>query len=170
MANVLIIKGYTSADIKAELTKHPKYKIGIKLHAIYQLSKGVSSRKLSALYGFSFKQILTWAHRFEAEGVDDLKDKKRNGRNPKLSEEQLLSLKKIILSKSPADFGFNTATWTGVLIQIFISNHYQVVYKKAQIYNILKKIGLSYQKCKGKYAEPDISKQQEFKNTLKKTS
>jgi len=35
MAKSLIIKGYPSEEIKTELKGHPKYKIGIKLHAIY---------------------------------------------------------------------------------------------------------------------------------------
>jgi len=70
-----------------------KYKTGVKLHAIYQISQGVSSRKLVDFYGFSFSQILNWAHRFEAEGVEGLKDKNGRGRKPKLTDNQLVLLK-----------------------------------------------------------------------------
>jgi len=82
MAKSLIIKGYTSEEIKAELKKHPKCKIGIKLHAIYQVSLGKSSRELSELYGFSFKQIVTWVHQFEESGIDGLKEKKGKDAHP----------------------------------------------------------------------------------------
>jgi len=51
-AKVLVIKGYALEDIKRKFSKHPKYKIGIKLHAIYQ---GISSRKVAEVFGFSFK-------------------------------------------------------------------------------------------------------------------
>ena len=41
---------------------------------------------------------------------------------------------------------FNSATWTGPLLIEWIKREYNISYKKAQIYNILKKLGLTYQK------------------------
>ena len=170
MANVLTIKGYTSEQIKAEFTKDDKYKIGMKLNAIYQLSKGVSSRKLVEFYGTSFKQILNWVHRFEQNGVAGLKDKEGRGRRPRLPNDQLAALKETLTSKSPLDFGYNTATWTGAIVIAYINIHYGIVYKKTQVYNLLKAMGFTYQKAKGKYPEADVVKQEKFKEDLKKTT
>jgi len=97
MAKALVIKGYTSEQMKAEMGKNEKYKIFVKLHAIYHISKGVSSRKLVDFYGFSFSQILNWAYRFEAEGVEGLKDKNGRGRKPKLTGSQLVGFAKRIV-------------------------------------------------------------------------
>lgn len=169
MAKVLVIKGYTSEQIKAELSECDNYKVGIKLNAIYQLSKGISSRKLVEFYGTSFKQILNWAHRFEAEGVEGLKDKKGRGRKSRLDEAQLKVLQEIIMNKSPLDYGYNTATWTGAIVIELIKKHYSIEYKKTQVYELLKKMGFTYQKAKGKYPEADAKKQEEFKDYLKKT-
>jgi transposase len=169
MANVLVIKGYTSEQIKSVLQKDDKYKIGMKLNAIYQLSKGMSSRKLVEFYGTSFKQILNWVHRFEAEGVEGLKDKAGRGRKSKLSGEQIESLKEIISSKCPIDFGYNTNTWTGAILMELISKEFNTIYKKTQVYNLLKQMGFTFQKAKGKYPEADIEKQEKFKEDLKKT-
>jgi transposase len=66
----LQIKGYTSEDIKALMKEKSDYEIGIKLLAIYQVSKGISSRKLEEFYNKSFKQLLNWVHRFEEHGID----------------------------------------------------------------------------------------------------
>ena len=170
MSNVLVIKGYSSEQIKSEFSKDDKYKIGMKLNAIYQLSKGMSSRKLVEFYGTSFKQILNWVHRFENEGVEGLKDKAGRGRRSKLDEHQLQSLKEIISSKTPLDFGYNTATWTGAIVAELISKEFSVVYQKTQIYNVLKVMGFTFQKAKGKYPESDVEKQEEFKEGLKKTT
>jgi len=41
-------------------------------------------------------------------------------------------------------------------------------YGQANVYNLLRKIGLSYQKTKGKYPEADPEKQEVFKDALKK--
>ena len=168
MANVLVIKGYTSEQIKAEMTKDDNYKIGIKLLAIYQLSIGMSSRKLVEFYGTSFKQILNWAHRFEVAGIEGLKDKEGRGRKSRLSELQISELKKSLTESSPLDFGYNTATWTGAIIIEYVIKQFKVTYRKTQIYNLLKAMGFTYQKAKGKYPEADTEKQEEFKEGLKK--
>lgn len=165
---VLKIAGYTSDDIKALINKDERYTIGIKLYAIYQLSLGVSSRKLENLYHTSFKQILNWAHRFEQEGVEGLRDKKGRGRKSSLSEEQLNTLADILENKSPTEYGYNTETWTGSLIIDWIRKEYKIEYKKAQIYNIIKKLGFTHQKAKGFYPEADPIAQEEFKENLKK--
>ena len=170
MANVLVIKGYTSLQIKAEFDKDDKYKTGMKLNAIYQLSKGMSSRKLVDFYGTSFKQILNWVHRFEAQGIEGLKDKEGRGRKSRLSDAQIQSLKDSISNKCPLDFGYNTATWTGAIVIEYIKSEYGIEYKKTQVYNLLKIMGFTFQKARGKYPEASIEKQEKFKEDLKKTS
>jgi len=46
---------------------------------------------------------------------------------------------------------------------------FKIEYKKAQIYNIIKALGFSYQKGRGIFPEADKGKQQDFKSALKKT-
>ena len=50
----------------------------------------------------------------------------------------------------------------------WIQNHLNISFKKAQIYNIIKDLGFTYQKSKGFYPETDPEKQEEFKVELKK--
>ena len=164
------IKGYKPEEIKALFNQDDKYKTGLRLYAVYQVSLGKASRQLEELYNTSFKQILNWVSRFEKEGVEGLKDKPGRGRKSKLTREQRQELKKIILEREPTKFGYNTETWNGPLILEIIKSLYKVEYKIAQIYNLLKKLGLRYQKSKGFYPEADKGKQKQFKNDLKKTS
>jgi transposase len=166
----LQIKGYTPAQIKALFHNDDKYTIGIRLYAVYQVSLGQPSRKLEDLYNTSFKQILNWAHRFEKEGIDGLRDKEGRGRTSRLNEEQEQEIKKTLLSKLPSDYGFNTATWTGPLLITWIKKQYDISYKKAQIYNIIKGMGFTYQKGRGIFPEADEHKQEAFKEALKKTA
>lgn len=167
---VLKVKGYTSEQIKDLIKKEDKYTIGWRLHAVYQVSLGVPSRKLEELYHTSFKQITNWVHRFEDEGVEGLVDKPGRGRKSRLTTDQKKRVLDVILNKSPTIFGYNTETWTGPLVLDFINNEFNILYKKAQIYNILKELGLSYQRSKGFYPEADPVKQEEFKEVLKKTA
>jgi transposase len=150
---VLNVKGYEPDQIKALFKKDERYTIGIRLYAIYQVSLGQPSRKLEELYNTSFKQITNWVHQFEKEGIDGLRDKAGRGRKAKLNSLQLQRIKDLLLKETPADHGFNSATWTGPLLIEWIKKQYGLEYKKAQIYNIIKSLGFSYQKGKGIFAQ-----------------
>ena len=165
----LEVKGYTPEDIKALFNTDDKYKVGMRLYAVYQVSLGKATRDLEDVYNTSFKQICNWVHRFEQEGVEGLKDKPGKGRKTRLSKEKLEELKNTILTTTPEKFGYNTSTWNGPILREYIRKVYEVEYKHAQIYNILKKLGFSYQKGRPHYPEADKTKREEFKSQLKKT-
>lgn len=167
---VLKIKGYTPDEIKALIKKDERYTIGLRLYAVYQVALGQPSRKLEELYQTSFKQITNWVHRFEKEGTEGLKDKPGRGRKPSLLPEQIKALSDLLLMESPTDHGYNTETWTGPLLIDWVKRNFGIGFKKAQIYNIIKQLGFSYQKAKGFYPETDEKAQEAFKEALKKTS
>jgi transposase len=164
----LKIKHYTSEELQGMLRKDEKYQQAIRLYACYQVSLGMSPVQLSALYNTSFKAICNWIHRFNAGGPEALIDKSKSGRPDRLTAKQLSKLKELVLNQSPEKHGFNTATWTGPMLISWIDKTFGVVYKKAQIYNILKSLGFSYQKGKGIY--PEAIDREEKIEQLKKTS
>lgn len=167
--SVLKVTSFTPEQIKLFFKKDERYTIGIRLYAVYQVSLGKPSRQLEELYNTSFKQITNWVHRFEKEGIEGLKDKPGRGRTSQLSVSQQEELKIVLKTKIPSDFKYNTATWTGPLIIDWVKKTYKIEYKKAQIYNILNRLGFSYQKGKGVFPEADTEKQEDFKSSLKKT-
>ena len=167
---VLEVRGNTPEKIKTLFKSDDKYGIGIKLYAIYQVSKGKPTRQLEELYNTSFKQICNWVRRFEEEGVEGLKNKPKSGKSSRLNEEQKKELKYVIENKKPYEYDYNTSTWNGPILIDYIKNIYHIEYKKAHIYNILKALGFTYQKARAKYPEADEHKREEFKNTYKKTS
>ena len=166
---VLKVGNYSAEDIKAMFGKDERYRIGIRLYAVYQVALGQPSRKLEELYNTSFKQITNWVHRFEKEGIDGLRDKEGRGRIARLNKEQREGLS-LLLNEQPDKHGYHSATWTGPMVIEWIEKNYGIVYKKAQIYNIIKSLGCSYQKGKGIFPETDVEKQDVFKTSLKKTS
>ena len=167
---VLQIKGHTADCIKSLIRKDERYGMGIRLYAVYQVAKGQSSRKLEYLYNTSFKQITNWVHRFEKEGLEGLKDKEGRGRKDRLTIIQKQEITRVLINELPTKYGYNTATWTGPLLINWIKKEFKIEYKKAQIYNIIKDLGFSYQKGKGIFPEANKEKQENFKNSLKKTS
>jgi transposase len=161
------LKNYSSEQIKAFIDNEYKYRIGLRLYAVYQLSKGKSSRSLEELYNFSFKQICNWANKLDRDGIEGLRDKPRSGRRPRLTVSQRQDLQGILL-RSPEEFGYNTANWSAPLVRDYIQEQYQVEYKQANIYNLLHNLGFSYQRAKGIYPERDEGKRCEVKADIKK--
>ena len=164
----LTVKNYTSEELRSLLRKDEKFQQAVRLYACYQVSLGKKPQDLESIYETSFKSICNWVHRLNEGGVEALIDKVKPGRTNRLSIEEHQSIKSVLLNKQPNDYGFNSATWTGPLLIEWIKREYNISYKKAQIYNILKKLGLTYQKGKGIY--PEAAERAEKVEALKKTS
>ena len=145
----LKVKGYQPEAIKKMLSADESFVIGIRLYLVYQVSLGYSSRKLADIHNISFKQITTWVHRFEEEGVDGLKNRKGRGRKSLLSKSQKQRIKTVILRELPSDHGYEQARWTGPLLAAWIEVKYGIKYQRAQIYNLLRGLGIEFYKRQG---------------------
>lgn len=147
--SVLKIHRAEPREIKKLLSSNESYTVGVRLYIVYLVALGHSSRKLSALHHVSFKQITNWVHRFEEQGIEGLKDKHGRGRKSALSVEQLDRVKSLVLTESPEKYGFQSEKWTGPLLVQWINNEYKLEYQKAQVYNLLDKIGVAFEKKRG---------------------
>lgn len=147
--SVLKIHRAEPREIKKLLSSNEAYTVGIRLYLVYLVALGHSSRKLSELHHISFKQITNWVHRFEKEGIKGLKDKSGRGRKSALSNQQLDRIKTLVLAESPKNYGFQSVKWTGPLLVQWINNEYGLEYQKAQVYNLLDKIGIAFEKKQG---------------------
>ena len=137
------LKNYTTEQVEALFESDENHRIGVKLYAVLQLTRGYSSRALEEFFRTSFKQICNWADRFDAEGVGGLRIKPGRGRRARLTAQQKHQLKED-LSKSPKDFGYHSTNWSGSLIGEHIKKTYQVDYKQSSIYNLMRKIDFSF--------------------------
>lgn len=163
----LKIENFSSEELKALLRKDEKFQQGVRLYACYQVSKGKKPKELEDIYETSFKSICNWVNRLNKGGIEALVDKEKPGRNSKLSLLQKEAIKDLVLNRSPEEFEYNSATWTGLLLIDWIKKQYNIEYKKAQIYNILKDLNLTFQKGKGIY--PEAINREEKVEALKKT-
>ena len=97
--------------------------------------------------GKSPETIRLWVQEFAAEGVKSLKIQIRIGRRPKLSKAHCKVLCKI-LKDSPSQHGFIGGCWNSVMIAELITRLYKVEYSTKYIPELMKRLGMSYQKAK----------------------
>ena len=167
MSRVKIKVNTAPSVIKSQLRKDEKFSQGVRLYAVYQISKGKDVQEIQEMYSTSQKSIYNWVHRYNAEGIEGLKDRPRCGRPSFLSDSQRSELDQFVQS-SPLEHGYSTATWTGALVADLIKNRFGVEYKKAQVYNILHLLNFSFQKGKGYYPETE-ERTEEAVEEVKKT-
>jgi transposase len=156
-----------ATSIAAQLRKDEKFSQGVRLYVVYQVALGRKPEELQSVYNTSSKAIYNWVHRFNAQGAGGLKDLPRSGRPSRLNDESRAKLKQVVLS-SPLEHGFTSGTWTRALVSEYIRHVFGVEYRKAQIYNILHSLGLSFQKGKGYF--PEAESREEAVSSIKKTS
>jgi transposase len=165
------IKIQVKADlsvIQSELRRDEKFSQGVRLHAVYQIAKGKDAKELQEVYSTSHKSVCNWVHRYNAEGIEGLKDRPLSGRPSLLGNSQKAELEQI-LQNNPDQYGYNTSTWSGATVIDPVQKRFGVVYKSAQIYNILHSLNFSFQKGKGYFPETEerTEKLEECKKTFK---
>jgi transposase len=154
------------STIKSQLRKDEKFSQGVRLYAVYQIKLGRKAEELEELYNVSHKSICNWVHSYNSSGIEGLKDKFRSGRPSRLSNEHQNKLKEVINAK-PEEFGYSGGVWSGPLVINYIQNTFGVSYKKAQVYNLLHKLGFTFQRGKAFY--PEASERAEAIRAIKKT-
>ncbi|KAA6314331.1 hypothetical protein EZS27_035038 [termite gut metagenome] len=153
------------STIKSQLRKDEKYSQGIRLYAIYQIAQGKKAEDLEELYRTSHKSICNWVHRYNAEGLPGPIDRPRKGRPCRLSASQQEMVKQAVLN-TPEQYGYDSGTWTGVMVISYIANTFGISYQKAQIHNLLHAPGVSFQR--GRASCPEVGEREEQVRAIKK--
>lgn len=153
-----------------------------KLEKLYSLEKNAKAklRLLAAIQrkegsslddiAYSLKKpkmtIGDWLRRLENDGLNKLYDVKQSGRPPKLSQEQMKKLEKI-LEESPEKQGIPFLVWTTKLVQYIIAKLFGVDFQLWNVRYIIKKIGFRFKTPRPKNKKANIKAQEEFKKKLK---
>ncbi|KAA6333910.1 hypothetical protein EZS27_017737 [termite gut metagenome] len=151
--------------LKRQLRKDVKYSQGIRPYAVYQIAQGKKAEELEELYQTSHKSICNRVHRYNAEGLSGLVDRPRKGRPSRLSAARQEMVKQAVL-KTPDQYGYDSAAWTGAMVIPYVENTFGASYKKARIYNLLHNPGLSFQR--GRASCPEAGDREERVGALKK--
>lgn len=119
----------------------------IRFEAIADWKKGIGPTALARKYGTSTKIVHAWINRYKDGGDDGLKTRQgKGGSKPKLSPEQQEQLCLLLRTKTPQDYGYDTALWTCPIIAALILQTFAIRYASSSVYCLLKRMGFSSQK------------------------
>lgn len=120
----------------------------IRFEAIAEWQNGLSAPAVAIKHGTSKKIVYQWIARFQEGGLEALKTKSGIGRGQKskLSPEQKEKLCLLLRTKTPMDYGYETALWTCAIVAQLVKDEFQVSYSPNSMGPVLRKLGFSPQK------------------------
>jgi transposase len=123
--------------------------------------------QLQSKYGLD-GQFDTWIKAFLGGGLKELCKPIKRVMKSRISNEQKLELKEIILTKTPNDFGYDRNLWTAQVIMKLLLDKWNIKFEDSHIYRILDKLGLSHQKAHRDYANSDPELRKERRDLMEK--
>lgn len=135
-----MIKSFPISELEKRLAITKDEPLRLKLLCCIQIAKGETVRKVATIFHVSPSAVSLWFKKVNTEGVDSL-IRQNNAKRPlKISDEQLDLLVDMVKKQSPELYGYNTATWTAVIIIDWILKTWEIEIKsESTIYNWLKK-------------------------------
>lgn len=120
-----------------------------------------SNHKLNARYDI-------WINNFLTGGLAKLCTPIVRKVANRMTDEQKLELKNIILTQTPLDHRIDRNIWTAEVIIELIKTKWNMSYKDSRIYQILNSLGLSHQKAHRDYANSDPALREERRDIMEK--
>ena len=114
-------------------------------HIIWRASRGESASTIAARVGLDGETVRKRIRRFNAEGVEALKDRHRSGRPPTYSAEQTATVIASALTK-PQTLGLPFTSWTLDRLAVYLHEAKGIAIQRSRIDEILLQEGLRWRK------------------------
>jgi len=114
---------------------------------ILAVVQGVSFSEVASVLKISTETVRTWVRDFILKGMGLFDFQKSPGRPPKLTKSQKQRLKDIV-ADGPQAVGYPGGCWRTPMIQDFIQKTFKVFYSVHYLSELLKNLGLTFQKAK----------------------
>lgn len=118
-----------------------------RLTALVGLADGRPVPELAERLAVSEETIYAWLRAFLVERWASLRRRTSPGRPPKLPPAQRARLKEVIAA-GPDAAGYPTGCWNSALVQDWIDREFGVLYSVKYVAELLRNLGLSYQKAR----------------------
>jgi transposase len=127
-------------------------------NALDGMSRGQAARQA----GMDRQTLRDWVIRFNAEGVEGLRDRPKSGRPTWLDEGQLATFKALVL-RGPDPERDGVCGWRAKDLCRLVEQRFGVVYSENGVLRLLHDLDLSWQKARPVHPEADRKAQEAFK-------
>jgi transposase len=137
-------------------------RVGARLLALANALDGLPREEAARLAGMTGQTLGDWVHRYNAEGVEGLRDRPRPGRPCALDEGRQAALKALIL-RGPRLERDGCVAWRVRDLCALAERRFGVRYGESGMARLIKRLDLSRQKARPVHPEADPKAQERFK-------
>src|SRR5918911_1581136 len=130
--------------------------------ALALVLEGFSREEAARHAGMDRQTLRDWVHRYNAEGLDGLRDRPRSGRRPRLSPEQEAELAAAV-ERGPDPDRDGVVRWRRVDLKALIEARFAVRLHERSIGKVLRRLGFTRLSVRPKHPKADAAAQAAFK-------
>jgi transposase len=164
MVAVPIATGRTPAELRALARRERDGRVSARLLALANALDGMSRDAAARAAGMDRQTLRDRVHRYNAEGVEGLRDRPRPGRPRALDEGRQATLKALVL-RGPKLERDGCVAWRVRDLCGLVERRFGVRYSESGIRRVLHGLDLSWQKARPIHPEADPKARERFKKT-----
>ena len=164
MVAVPIATGRTPAELRMLARRERDGRVSGRLLALANALDGMSREAAARAAGMDRQTLRDWVHRYDAEGIEGLRDRPRPGRPCALDEGRQAALKALIL-KGPKLERDGCVAWRIRDLCRLVEDRFGVCYGETGMLRLVKSLDLSRQKARPVHPEADPGAQERFKKS-----
>jgi transposase len=155
---------YTAEDLRREAGRARTPAASRRMLAIALVLEDVSRRDAARQCGMDRQTLRDWVHRFNAEGLEGLYDRRRPGPAPRLTPEQETDLGRMVRDGPDLERD-GVVRWRRVDLQVLIKERFEVAYHERTVGKVLHRLGFSHVSTRARHPKADEESQEAFKKT-----
>jgi len=158
----LLPEGFEKHDFIGDYKREPNPRKRIRLLGLAYLQEGKNFIETGKLLKVGRQTVSSWLTRFIEGGSDNLKDADRSGPKPHLAPEHELCFQRSVLELQEKREGGSVS---GQDIRELLLNQFHAEYTLSGVYDLLKRLDMTWITCRSKHPKMDTKQQDNFKKT-----
>jgi transposase len=155
---------YDAAELRALAKRSRDVRQARRLLALAAVYDGMSRAEAARIGGMDRQTLRDWAHRFNAEGPEGLRNRAGAGRRRRLSEAQMQDLAGIV-ETGPDPKVDGVVRWRRIDLKRVIEERFGVTYSERAISDLLAQLAFSYISGRPQHPRQDERVLEAFKKT-----
>src|SRR5215213_287230 len=156
-----------AAELRRLARRERDGRASARLLALANALEGIPREEAARLAGMTGQTLGDWVHRYNAEGVEGLRDRPRPGRPCALDEGRLAALKGLVL-RGPRLERDGCVAWRARDLCALVERRFGVRYGESGMLKLLKGLDLSWQKARPVHPEADPKARERFKKPARR--
>ena len=155
---------YDATELRALAKRSRDVRQARRLLALAAVFDGMSRAEAARIGGMDRQTLRDWAHRFNAEGPEGLRNRAGAGRRRRLSEAQMQELAEIV-ETGPDLKVDGVVRWRRIDLKRVIEERFGVTYSERAISDLLAQLAFSYISGRPQHPRQDERGLEAFKKT-----